>query len=66
MVHGSDGQPSAMLPLCKVEQRDDRGPLVPVGVDRHDCLRAGVVLRCELKSGLMIVLCSVPGKELQT
>ena len=66
VVHGSDGQPAAMLPLCKVEQGDDRGPLVPVGVDRHDCLRAGVVLRCELKSGLMIVLCSVPGKELQT
>ena len=62
MVHGSDGQPAAMLPLCKVEQGDDRGPLVSVRVDRHDCLRAGVVLRCELKGGLMIVLCSVPGK----
>ena len=65
MVHGCDRQPASMLPLRKVEQRDHRGSLVPVGVDRHDCLRAGVVLRCELKSGLMIVLCSVPGKESQ-
>ena len=63
VVHGSDGQPTTVLPLCKVEQGDDRGPLVPVGVDCQNCLSAGVVLRCELKGSLMIILGSVPGKE---
>ena len=65
VVHGSDGQPAAVLPLREVQQGDDRGPLVPVRVDCHDGLRARMVLRCELKGGLMVVLSSVPGKGSQ-
>ena len=65
VVHGSDGQPAAVLPLREVQQGDDCGPLVPVRVDCHDGLRARMVLRCELKGGLMVVLSSVPGKGSQ-
>ena len=60
MVHGSDGQPAAYLPLSKVKQRDHCGSLVPIGVDRHDRVGAGFVLCCELKRSLGIVGSSVP------
>merc|ERR1719220_2717800 len=60
MVHGSDRQPAAYLPLSKVKQGDHCGSLVPVRVDRHDRVGAGFVLSCELKRSLGIVGSSVP------
>ena len=60
MVHGSDGQPAAYLPLRKVKQGDHSGSLVPIRVDRHDRVGAGFVLCCELKGSLGIVGSSVP------
>ena len=60
MVHGSDGQPAAYLPLSKVKQGDHSGSLVPIRVDRHDRVGAGFVLCCELKRSLGIVGSSVP------
>merc|ERR1719397_1467991 len=60
VMHSSNGQPSSVLPLCEVQQGDDGRPLVPVRVDRQDCLSASVVFRCELKCRLMVVLSCVP------
>ena len=52
IVHNADACPALVLPLTKVEERDDGGLLVLRRVVRDDLLRTLQVLRGELERDL--------------
>ena len=63
VMHCCDGQPSSVLPLRLVQQRDDGGALVAVRVDGHDGLGARLVLLAEGERRVLVVLGGVAVDE---
>lgn len=58
LVHGRQWEPSSVLSLCQIQQRNHRCLLVVVGVFGQDVLDSLVVLGGEIKvSGLVVVRC---------
>lgn len=56
VVHGTDGQPAAVLPLGKVQQRDHSGALVAVRIDGHDGLGALSIFFGELERSVLVII----------
>jgi len=63
IVHDADACPSLILPLCKVEQRNDGRFLVLRWVVGNDLISPCEVLGSELEGYLRVVVCGVPVDE---